>query len=214
MSHGDPPRGRGPSEPPRKVAWKWLAAVIVAVAIAVGGFFTWLGTAGGFSARSKPTGIEAFLARTMRGMALPQRAANLKNPYPPRAAALTAASEHFAAHCAICHDNNGDGKTSIGQNLYPRPPDMRGFTTQDKSDGDLYYTIRNGIRLSGMPAWPNESKKETWEIVNFIRHLPQITPAEIQNMEKYNPRTMTGNHGRARAPARIGPQNRGPAGRG
>lgn len=191
MPASDPPKTRPASaEPRRDTSWKVVAIIVVVVAIIVGGFFAWLGTAHGFSARAKPTGIEAFLAGAMRGMALPSRAARLKNPYPPTAAGLAQASEHFAAHCAICHDNNGDGNTMIGRNLYPKPPNLNGFTTQDKSDGDLYFTIRNGIRLSGMPAWPDDSPQEIWELVNFIRHLPQITPAEIKTMQKYDPATI------------------------
>ncbi|MGH9536024.1 MAG: c-type cytochrome [Terriglobales bacterium] len=179
----------GPERNGKRIPWI-VAIIVVVVAIVVGGFFTWLDTAGGFSARAKPTGIEAFLARTMRGLAMPSRAAHLKNPYPPTPAALAAASEHFAAHCALCHDNNGDGKTMFGDNLYPHPPDLRGFTTQGKSDGDLFFTIRNGIRLSGMPAWPDDSRREIWALVSFIRHLPQITPAELQRMRKYDPTTL------------------------
>jgi hypothetical protein len=39
-----------------------------------------------------------------------------------------------------------------GKTMYPRPPDMRQKDTQEMSDGELYYTIKNGVRLSGMPA--------------------------------------------------------------
>ena len=188
---GPTPKSPAPPTPPKSRRVPWIVAIIVVVlAVLVGGFFLWLGSAGGFSARAKPTGIEAFLARAMRSLALPSRASHRKNPYPPTPPALAAASEHFAAHCAICHDNNGDGKTMFGKNLYPHPPDLRGFTTQDKSDGDLYYTIRNGIRLSGMPAFPDDSRRETWELVNFIRHLPKITPQELRQMRKYNPKTI------------------------
>jgi mono/diheme cytochrome c family protein len=207
-----------PAQPPpptsRRVPWI-VAIVVVGLAVLVGGFFLWLGSAGGFSARAKPTGIEAFLARTMRSLALPSRASHRKNPYPPTPAALVTAGEHFAAHCAICHNNNGDGKTMFGENLYPHPPDLRGFTTQDKSDGDLYYTIRNGIRLSGMPAFPDDSPRQTWELVNFIRHLPKITPQELRQMRKYNPKTnfpaplMPQSKPAAPAPARMPPPHPG-----
>ena len=37
--------------------------------------------------------------------------------------------------------------------MYPKPPDMRLAATQNLTDGELYYIIENGVRLSGMPAW-------------------------------------------------------------
>ena len=70
---------------------------------------------------------------------------------------------------------------------------MRQKETQNKSDGELYYTIANGIRLSGMPAFGEEHAKggdmETWNLVLFIRHLPNQTAEELQQMEQLNPKT-------------------------
>jgi mono/diheme cytochrome c family protein len=101
--------------------------------------------------------------------------------------------EHFADHCATCHANDGSGDTLFGKGLYPKPPDMRQKETQNKGDVELYYTVENGIRLSGMPAFGEEHAKagdrETWNLVLFIRHLPNQTPEELQQMEQLNPKT-------------------------
>jgi hypothetical protein len=70
---------------------------------------------------------------------------------------------------------------------------MRQKETQNKSDGELYYTIENGIRLSEMPAFGEEhaiaGDMETWKLVLFIRHLPNQTAAELHQMEQLNPKT-------------------------
>ena len=58
---------------------------------------------------------------------------------------------HFADHCAGCHANDGSGNTEVGRNLYPRAPDMRLAETQRLTDGELYWIIENGVRLTGMP---------------------------------------------------------------
>jgi len=142
----------------------------------------------GFSARDNPSAFEATMATTMRRMAIPRGASGAKNPFSPTPEVMREARIHFADHCAQCHANDGSGNTPIGQNLYPKSPDMRLPATQDQSDGELYYTIHNGIRLSGMPAWgPADSDNDSWKLVLFIRHLPQLTPEEKQEMEKYNP---------------------------
>ncbi len=55
-------------------------------------------------------------------------------------------------------------------------------------DGELYYIIHNGIRLTGMPAWGDpQGEDDHWAPVLFIRHLPKLTRAEEQDMERFNP---------------------------
>ena len=105
---------------------------------------------------------------------------------------LAEARAHFADHCAVCHANNGSGDTEIGRSLYPRAPDMRKPETQQLSDGELFAIIERGVRLTGMPAWGTgtpEGVQQSWHLVHFIRHLPSITPAEIAEMERLNPKS-------------------------
>jgi mono/diheme cytochrome c family protein len=143
----------------------------------------------GFSARDNPSWVETIVARTTRSMAVPAGAKRMRIPIPNTPYNLAEAQAHFADHCAICHANNGSGNTEIGKNLYPKAPDMRLPQTQHLTDGELYYTIHNGIRLTGMPAWGTAEKDEdSWGLVLFIRHLPQLTPAEEREMEALNPK--------------------------
>jgi mono/diheme cytochrome c family protein len=144
--------------------------------------------AGGFSARQQPSGMETLVARATRRMAIPAGAKEKKNPFTSTADILTDARRHFADHCALCHANNGSGKTEIGQNLYPKVPDMRLPTTQKLTDGEIYYVIHNGIRLTGMPAWGAGHDDDSWKLVHFIRHLPQLTADEEREMESLNPK--------------------------
>jgi hypothetical protein len=78
-----------------------------------------------------------------------------------------------------------------GKTMYPRPPDMRQKDTQELSDGELYYTIKNGVRLSGMPAFgdPGDDDVDSWKLVVFIRHLAQLTEAEETKMRHLNPKS-------------------------
>jgi hypothetical protein len=49
----------------------------------------------------------------------------------------------------VCHGPDGSGQTSIGHNLYPKVPDLRLPQTQNLTDGEIRYIIRNGVRLTG-----------------------------------------------------------------
>jgi mono/diheme cytochrome c family protein len=126
-------------------------------------------------------------------MAVPRAMRDEKNPVTASPEVLAGAMEHFADHCAICHANDGSGKTLIGRGLYPKPPDMSQAATQDLTDGELYYVIENGIRFTGMPAFGEESAgmgdEESWALVAFIRHLPKITVEEVEAMKKMNPKS-------------------------
>ncbi|MEO8098279.1 MAG: c-type cytochrome [Acidobacteriota bacterium] len=139
----------------------------------------------GFSAREAPAGYEAFLARNLRRMASAPDAVNLKNPLEATPLAIAEARDHFADHCAACHGNRGDGKTPINAGLYPPAPDMRQTQTQELTDGELFYLIKNGVRFTGMPGWGG-SDEDNWKLVLFIRHLPQITPMELEFMSDVN----------------------------
>lgn len=145
----------------------------------------------GFSTRDSPSAAEAFVAEWARDMAIPTKARLMKNPVRASPEVYADARAHFADHCAQCHANNGSGDTPMGRNLYPKPPDMRLATTQNRTDGELYYTIQYGIRLSGMPAFgePVDNDEDTWKLVTLIRHLPQLTTAEEAEMEHLNPKT-------------------------
>lgn len=145
----------------------------------------------GFSARTPPMQMEKVIATTIRERAIPSRYAHMRNPVASSSDVLHEAEAHWADHCAVCHANNGSGETMFGKNMYPRPPDMRLDETQEISDGELYYTIQNGVRLSGMPAFgePGDSDADSWKLVAFIRHLPKLTPAEEEEMQKLNPKS-------------------------
>ena len=164
----------------------WIILVLIVVALAYGTVLI----RRGFSTRDQPSAAETALARTARNWAIPSSAKSAKNPFPSTAENVSAGMEHFADHCATCHANDGSGNTEIGQNLYPKPPDMRLAGTQDMKDGAIFYIISNGVRLTGMPGWGvSHGDEDTWKLVLFIRHLPQLSDQEKKDMERFNPKS-------------------------
>ena len=146
----------------------------------------------GMSARAKPWAIEALVARRLRHLAVPRGARELQNLLTATPEVRARGLEHFADHCASCHANDGSGDTTMGRNFYPPVPDMRTAETQELRDGELFYIIENGIRFTGMPAWGTnslEDDEDTWALVHFIRHLESLTPAELEEMEGFNPKS-------------------------
>lgn len=146
----------------------------------------------GISARDEPSKLEAAVATRARSLLIPGEAKRRANPVPFSEEAVSDGMAHWADHCAMCHGNSGDGQTEMGQGLYPRTPDMRLPATQTLTDGELFYIVENGVKLTGMPAWSTgtpEGEVESWKLVHFIRHLPRLTAEEIEKMEGMNPRS-------------------------
>jgi len=166
----------------------WLAVVALLV---VAGAMLWL-QGRGISAREQPSWIEAQAAVFMRGWMTPSIYKGMQNPLANSQENFLAAREHYADHCASCHANDGSGNTEMGQNLYPKAPDMRLPRTQSLSDGELFNIIENGVMLTGMPGWSTgtpEGERSSWQLVHFIRRLSSLTPEDVQEMERLNPRS-------------------------
>lgn len=166
----------------------WIVAVLTLGALAAVPCAVLL--RGGISARPQPGAAEVAVARRLRSYLIPSSAREARNPLPVSLRVLAEGRAHFADHCASCHANDGSGQTELGRSLYPRAPDMRGQATQALADGELFYIIENGVRLTGMPGWGGAGKpEESWKLVHFIRHLPVLAPEERAEMEQLNPRS-------------------------
>ncbi len=137
----------------------------------------------GFSSVDQPSQAEVVVAQTVRNWGIPGGARDQKNLWPPTADVLQEARDDFTNHCAGCHGKDGDGRTGIGQNLYPKAPDLRRPETQNLTDGEIHWIIQNGVRLTGMPAFGNphgsEDDNSAWKLVLFVRSIAQATPQQI-----------------------------------
>ena len=172
-----------------------LIVFIIVVCLGIVGVFGWVGYhlfTTGFSAKTEPHPIEVFIARQIRHLAIPIEQRNTPNPVPLSPDVINESLAHFADHCATCHANNGSGQTPIGKNVYPRAPDLRLADTQSMSDGEIFWVIHHGIRFTAMPAWGEGNLDKdvgSWKLVHAIRHLPQLTPEELDRMKALNPKT-------------------------
>jgi mono/diheme cytochrome c family protein len=169
-----------------------MRSVIVVLVVAIAAVLGYSAIEfGGFGARDEPTIFERWAARTARHLAVPRAGRNATNPVPFSDQVWADARAHFADHCANCHGNDGSGQSEMGRNLYPRAPDMRLAATQTLTDGEIYWIIENGVRLTGMPAWGDGTGHDldTWKLVHFIRRLSELTGPQLKEMEGLNPRT-------------------------
>lgn len=169
-----------------------LLALFGAVVLLMASAVTYSVMSGGFSTHDEPSRIEALLAKTIRRWAASDEVRKRLNPVPSTPEGIERALTHYADHCATCHGSDGSGATAIGRNLYPRVPDMRMAPTQSLTDGELFWIVEHGIRLTGMPGWGNgtaEGEHDSWELVHLIRRLPMLTADQVQYVDAHVPKT-------------------------
>ena len=169
---------------------RFLRDALLTIAILLGVFLVvgYASIGNLFSAAARPGRLESAVAIRVRNLSIPADARAARNPFAGAKDAWREGADHFNDHCSTCHGEDGRGGGEIGAHLYPPVPDMTRPRTQDLTDGEIFYIIANGVRWTGMPAWKEEHKpEESWRLVSFIRHLPSLTPAEMEQIQKAAP---------------------------
>lgn len=168
---------------------RFLAGVLVGVVLVGAAALSFLGS-GLFevSASVPPGSLETRLARFALDRSISRRAPKTSNPVARTDAdALREGGEHFKEMCVTCHGAPGVDPSEIGDGLNPPAPDLTLERVQRRSDGELFWIVQNGIRMSGMPAFgATHKERQIWEIVAFLRHLPSITPEEEKALAAAN----------------------------
>jgi len=81
----------------------------------------------------------------------------------------------FRAMCAGCHTPPEDEPTPMAQGLNPEAPNLA-ETVQEMSPAEIFWVVKNGIRMTGMPGWgETHSDEQLWEIVSFLKELPEMS---------------------------------------
>jgi mono/diheme cytochrome c family protein len=160
-----------------------IASIIIAGLIVVLGGFTVIYTGVYNVAATEPHWrVTRWILETARVRSIKAHAADVQ--IPPGLddpAKIPMGVEHFAAHCAICHGAPGVPRGDIADRLYPQPPDLT-LTAQAYTDGELFWILKHGIKLTGMPAWADHTDKELWATVAFLRKLPGMTPEDYAKL--------------------------------
>ena len=130
----------------------------------------------------KPGLVERTLAPWARDRSIEERASQEKNPYAGDPAAIAAGLDHYHVNCVMCHGAPGVEAYELSKGLNPPAPSL-GKGAKDMSDGELFWIIKHGVRMTPMPAFgPTQTDEEIWKIVAFIRHLPNLTAQERDSL--------------------------------
>ncbi len=83
----------------------------------------------------------------------------------------------FESMCASCHDRPGKKTDAMGLGLNPRAPDLA-KSGAHLTPAELYWITKNGIKMTGMPAWgATHGDADLWPVVAFMTELPNLDKA-------------------------------------
>lgn len=107
---------------------------------------------------------------------------------------------HYRGHCVQCHGAPGVAPDPLAYGLNPAPANLVG-TARHWRDASMFWVVRNGIKMSGMPAWASRlSDEEIWDVIAFVRASVTMTPGEYAAFAAQAPA-----HGQARQEAATSP---------
>ena len=93
---------------------------------------------------------------------------------------ITQGAGNYNAMCTGCHLAPGMEPTELSKGLYPAPPNL---TKAQVSAAQAFWTIKHGIKASGMPAWGTSMGDEyIWNMAAFLQQLPKLDAASYQTM--------------------------------
>ncbi len=90
----------------------------------------------------------------------------------------------YREHCVQCHGAPGVPPEAFSLGLLPAPANMVAAAREWEAP-ELYWIIRHGIKMSGMPAWEYRlSDDEIWDTVAFVQRMPAMTVAEYRELDR------------------------------
>jgi mono/diheme cytochrome c family protein len=153
-----------------------LLAIAVAIAAAVfflGGFYSVAAT------NADPAAVEYMLIQV-------RQASIARHAHDPAPAddpsAVQAGARAFSTRgCVNCHGAPGVEWAKWSEGMRPDPPDLKEISGE-RQPGELFWVIKNGIRMTGMPSFATAgvSDDEIWKIVAFVKKWPSVTPEDYK----------------------------------
>ena len=161
-----------------KIAIAYLVGLItlplLAYIIAYSGYFP-------VATDSHPLPLEVSLANRALHFAT-LRGAPKVVPVHADEANLTSAAKIYSTECAFCHGLPNQPKPHAAEGMFPPPPQFF-VDIDDDPAGNVFWRIKNGIRLTGMPAFaPSLSDEQIWTValmLNNAKHLPPAAQTEL-----------------------------------
>jgi cytochrome c5 len=149
----------------------WVITLIIFVLLLAGGAL--LASRLSLTALNEPRQTETFLATKAKHFLVSRGSRQgMPNETSNTPVSVGEGDKLYGAECAMCHGMNARNPTDTGRWMYPRAADLTSAEVRSYSNRELFWIVKNGIRLSGMPAFGKvESDEHIWSLVHYLRSL-------------------------------------------
>ena len=130
--------------------------------------------------KGRPLPLEKAIAKIALHAAM-DRETDKPSPLPADEPNLVAGAKIYQTQCAVCHGTLDRTETATAKGMFPHPPQLlppkKGVT--DDPIGEIYWKVKNGIRLTGMPGYGETlSDTELWQVSLLLLHAKEL-PASV-----------------------------------
>ena len=162
--------------------FKMIMAILI---LACGAFLAYIYSGVADVAATAPDGpVTRWVLGTIRERSISTRVKNIQVPPLTDPKMVETGFVRYNKMCAECHLAPGTGTSAIRAGLNPRPPVLARVVSHTPP-AELFWIIKNGIKMTGMPAWgQTQDDASIWTIVAFLEKLHTMTPAEYRAMQK------------------------------
>jgi mono/diheme cytochrome c family protein len=158
----------------------FISGVVLTVAVILGGLYQYLHL-GKFpiGADNPPSAVERWLTEKAMDEYVDRNMPKQDNPMQPNAQNLAAGARLYEQNCSYCHGGLLQRVSPMRAKFNPPVPQIIDRIPGDP-DAHLFWIIKHGIRLSGMPSWAGIlSDDQIWQVIAFVKHSANL-PAEAQ----------------------------------
>ncbi|HTW31090.1 MAG TPA: c-type cytochrome [Candidatus Sulfotelmatobacter sp.] len=129
------------------------------------------------AANVAPSGFERHFAMSAVDASMERHAPRATNPLTSTDQNLEDGMKLYTMNCSQCHGTLDRKPSPLADSFYPPAPNLISDPPDDP-EWHIFYTIRTGVRYSGMPAWDKAlAEPDMWKITMFLSHMDKLPPA-------------------------------------
>jgi thiosulfate dehydrogenase len=128
------------------------------------------------NADAEPSDLETWAAHTSLRATLKREAPTDPVPIAANDENIIAGIKIYKTNCAVCHGASDAQASNIATGLFQHAPQLARHSVSDDPEGKIYWYVKHGVRLTGMPSFSDSlTDKQIWQVVLFLKHMDSLS---------------------------------------
>ncbi len=160
-----------------KIVWTVIAVIVVVAAAGLAFIYSGMYDVSALKPEGK---LRSWLFSTVMDNSVEHYSKSIQAPDLSDTTLVIAGFKQYSMMCIGCHGAPGEKPGGMVKGFNPEPPDLKEGVA-DQSDAEIFWIAKNGIKMTGMPAYGVAIPDSTlWQVTAFVRLLPKMTPEQFQ----------------------------------